>query len=153
MLRSSDVFVIPFSIMWAGFAFFWEFSVISRGASWFSTLWGIPFVLIGLYLLVGRFIYDAWRRSRIYYGLTEKRVLIATPKSLESLEISGLTDITLKESGDGRGSVIFGRDAGYSRWREESYTWTDAPLIPTFERIAEAGRVYTEIRKLQKKSD
>ena len=55
VIRAGDAFMIPFSLMWAGFAFFWEFSVIQSGAPFFFKLWGIPFVLIGLYIVIGRF--------------------------------------------------------------------------------------------------
>ena len=145
--------MIPFSIFWAGFAFFWESSVVAGGAPWFFKLWGIPFVIVGLYILFGRFIADAWRRSRIYYGLTEKRALIATPKSLQSIELSGLTELSLKEGGYGRGSITFGRDITTWRGRDRTFYGIEEPAVPTFERIADAGRVYSEIRKLQNKSD
>ena len=36
---------------------------------------GVPFVLIGLYLVVGRFFVEASKRKRIFYGITTNGLL------------------------------------------------------------------------------
>ena len=77
-----DWFAIPFSLLWGGFALFWEWGVSGAGsgihnsstATGFMQLWGIPFVVMGQYIIWGRFVYDYWRKGRTHYALTNRRV-------------------------------------------------------------------------------
>ena len=118
-LRGSDAFVIPFSILWCGFAIFWESMVVRKGAPVFMRLWGIPFVLVGLYFVFGRFIVDAMVRGKTFYGISNERIIIITglfSQEIKSLNLRTLTDVSLSERSDGSGTITFGRcipwDAG-----------------------------------------
>ena len=110
--RASDLVVIPFSLMWGGFAFFWEYTVVSsQKASVFFMLWGVPFVLIGLYLIVGRFFVDAWQRGQTRYGLTDERALILSgvlTREVKSLSLRNLEGISMNQRSDGSGGIRFG---------------------------------------------
>lgn len=61
---SLERLMMPLSLLWGGFAVFWELSVLCEGAPGFFALWGIPIVLMGFYFTLGRFFVDARRRAR-----------------------------------------------------------------------------------------
>src|SRR5689334_15506842 len=102
VLRASDAFAIPFSLLWCGFAIFWESSVLSSPkAPVFFVLWGIPFVAIGVYFVIGRFFVEARQRASTFYAVTPERVLIVSgvfSRAVKSLNLKTLTDISLSES-------------------------------------------------------
>src|SRR5579862_2671126 len=76
LLTARDWLLVPFSLFWGGFVLFWETAAtVHPGASFFP-LFGLPFAVIGAYLIVGRFIVDAWLRSRTYYAVTNQRIII-----------------------------------------------------------------------------
>ena len=84
IFHKEDLFTIPFSLMWGGFAIFWEAGVAGLwgqtthfGNRWiFGMIWGIPFVIIGQYLIWGRFFYTAWKKKRTHYAVTSRRVMV-----------------------------------------------------------------------------
>jgi hypothetical protein len=113
-LRGSDAVGIPFSLMWGGFAIFWETMAIRSGAPFFFKLWGIPFVAVGLYLIAGRFLYDAWRRSRTAYAVTNERVILLSGgvrPSVLSLRLRTIPAVSLTEGRGGVGTISFGGGA------------------------------------------
>jgi len=86
VFTGSDIFMIPFSVLWAGFAVFWEISVLRiKAAPIIFTLWGIPYVLAGIYITVGRFIHNYLNRKNTEYFVTDKRIIIVKYKRIESI--------------------------------------------------------------------
>jgi len=154
VLRPSDALMVPFSLLWGGFAIFWEYSVVtSKGAPVFFTLWGVPFVLVGLYMIFGRFFVDSYLRARTYYGVTDQRVIILSglaSREVKSIALQGLNDISLNERSDGSGSITFGpSNPMYAMWSGTAWPGTAKKIAPAFEPIAEARRVYNIIREAQ----
>lgn len=109
LFETSDWFTVPFSIFWAGFSFFWEATVLRSGAPFVMALFGLPFVAIGTYITVGRFFYDAWKRKRTVYGITNERILIAKQGGTTlSLDLRGVDVAIVEDHADGTGTITFG---------------------------------------------
>lgn len=154
-LRPSDAFLIPFSIVWCGFAFFWEFSVIKKGAPFFFRLWGVPFVLVGIYFVFGRFFVDAWTRARTFYGITTDRIIIvrrSSSRQTKSLLLRTLSDISLTERGDGSGTITFGPWNPMAARYSAGFPGSAQYATPAFEMIDRAKEAYELIRQTQKKA-
>lgn len=122
LLRPVDLFLIPFSLFWCGFAVFWMIG--ASGMLWAGSqratpgpinfifaLFGLPFVLVGLYMVFGRFLVDRAQRDRTVYAVSNERILIRSglfSRTVKSLNLRTLSDITLSERSDGSGTVTFG---------------------------------------------
>jgi uncharacterized membrane protein len=115
-----DVFLVPFSIMWGGFSIFWEASAIAGGAGPFFALWGIPFVVIGLYFIFGRFIYKARRKRRTIYAVTNRRVMTIVrgrhDESVDATYLRSVPNISTSAVSNGRGSIEFGLSSPMTGW-------------------------------------
>ncbi len=152
-LTPGDIALVPFSLLWAGFAVFWESMVLKQGPPGFMALWGIPFILMGVYMVIGRFFVDAYRRGRTYYGLTNRRVIIVggmLGRSVNSLDLATLPAIQVSERGDGSGTISFGPYTGaYPEWLAGSWPGAGRGLAPRFEMLEGARGVYDKIREAQ----
>lgn len=152
LLQASDIFMIPFSLLWGGFAIFWMVSAAFGGAPFFFVLFGVPFVLVGLYFIFGRFIHDSVLRGRTFYGLTDRRVIIVTnllTRKSQSINLQTMPEVTLSERSDGSGTITFGAIPWNSFFMNSGRWPGQPPQASCFVGIAEARSVYNEIRRLQ----
>jgi len=148
LLRRSDATVIPFSVMWTGFACFWEWNVL-RSKSAFMVLWGVPFVLLGVYFTFARFFWDAAQRARTCYAVTNRRALILTRlgrRRLRSVSLCTVLDLELEVRRDGTGTLRFNTGAARPR---RTRGGDDHQEMPCFERIADARAVQALILEVQ----
>jgi hypothetical protein len=151
VLTSRDALLIPFSLLWAGVTIFWEFSALNNPQAPISTkLFGVPFVLISVYFVIGRFFFDAWLRRGMQYAVTNKRVLIYRPspfRKLTAMKLNNLPEADLSESTGGRGTIRFGPSAGL--WgRNAGFTVMTPALdqVPQFIGIENARNVFQLIQ-------
>jgi hypothetical protein len=155
-LRSNDWVAIPFSIMWGGFAIFWETMALSiwRGKhvplfpAVIFPLFGIPFVVIGLYMIFGRFFVDAWLRRRIWYGVTDRRALIVitgNSRKVTSFDLRSIGEVNFQQHPDGTGSLVFGPTLVLSRNR----SFNPGLQANAFDHVPDATRAYHVVRQVQ----
>jgi hypothetical protein len=148
LLRPIEGFLIPFSLLWAGFAVFWNVSVWQSGADFFFKLFGLPFLIAGLYVTVGRFLIDMSIRKGTTYFVTNKRVLIAKGSMLKSLDIKRLPSLELDERSDGSGTIRFGASSGLFSGANNFGIWQPASdTTPQFIRVARVRSLYDLIQK------
>jgi hypothetical protein len=154
VLRAFDAFMIPFSLLWGGFAFFWEATVVVQGAPIFAVLWGIPFVVMGLYLIVGRFFSDARVRANTFYGLTDRRVVILSgvfTRTVTSLPLRTLSDISVVERSDGSGTIHLGRPQPFAAWYAGmQWPGRGSYQTPSFDLIRDVQAVYRQLMDKQR---
>jgi hypothetical protein len=138
-LRASDGFLVPFSVMWGGFAIFWEVMAFREGAPFFVRLWGVPFVAVGLYLIVGRFFWDAYCRGRTVYALTDRRIIIVDggfSRSSRTVNLKTLPELSLTERRDGTGDIALGASVGVSgRWPSREVQPPALELLPNVRKV------------------
>ena len=148
VFRSLDVFLVPFSLLWGGFAAFWNASVWTTDADLSFKLFGLPFLIAGLYVTVGRFLIDMRIRKATTYFVTNKRVLVARGSKLKSLDIKRLPSLELDERSDGSGTIRFGPNSGFFSGANSFAMWqpTSDPT-PQFIRVPQARSLYGLIQR------
>jgi hypothetical protein len=149
-LRDIDLMLIPFSLMWCGFAFFWEFSVItSTHGSAFFVAWGVPFMAIGVHMTVVRFFYDKARREKTCYAVTDQRVLIVETlfrRKVVALSLEELREMSYDEGWFGMGVVTLGACDGTTSLSYAAWPGVRRAAPPQLELTGNPRQVFELIR-------
>ena len=170
IFHSDDWAVVPFSLLWGGFAIFWEAGVLGYwgngprgGPSLFMALWGIPFIVIGQYMIWGRFLYDAWVKRRTFYAVTNRRVLILQEGWRRKTSSTYLEAIpTIERDGIATGTLWFGpkyplftgRGSKRKSRSMSRFAVGEVPLFADIDDVDGVQRLVQELReKLRKESN
>jgi hypothetical protein len=102
---------------------------------------------VGLYILVGRFVLDAYFRSHSAYAIGEEAVYIVrdgvAPKTMV-LAANSLSSIEIHRKADGSGTLLFGPNL--SPWNS---SWAgSSERRPSFDGVADVDGVYRLIERL-----
>lgn len=159
-IRLLDIvsFETVFGLFFAGFAVFWV--TMASGMTGgrhgppsfpFSLfpLFGIPFILIGLHMIVGRIFYDAYKRRGTHYTLTNRAAYTATSafgrRKLDRVPFDEMTELTLEDGNPG--AVWFGErivETSYRRKGRNRRRTTRTPL--GFREIDDPRKVFGLLR-------
>ena len=105
-LTPQAIVMIPFSLIWCGFAIFWEYNAIQSGVP-AMMLFGLPFVAIGLYLVFGRFLHSAYLRGKTFYVITNKKLIIKKGNQITVYSPKDLPPMTLHMHRNGNGTITY----------------------------------------------
>ena len=137
LLTSQDVLMIPFSLFWCSFAFFWTFSALKSGAPFPFALFGLPFIAVGLYMVFGRYIHTAWQRKRTFYVMTNLKIIRKRGKRIDMLDCATIPPMQIHAFKDGSGTITFGMLYGDVHYGRRS----GRPTF-TMENIPDVARVH-----------
>lgn len=146
-LARCDLLLIPFSLFWLGFIIFWNIGVARGQAPLPFRLFGLAFLLVGLFLLNGRFVLDALLRARTTYTLTDRRALIVRTGAMarhSSVDLRAVADLNLSTEPGGLGTVRFGPAAPLLGFGTSGVSFWVPALDPTPQcaMVRDAARVF-----------
>jgi len=118
-------------------------------------LWGIPFVLVGQYVIWGRFVYAAWLKQCTHYAVTNRRVIVVQngwQRQVVSAYIDSLPYIAKENASTGVGTLRFsqpqsmwGRNRGWGVWN--SLSVGDTPTFTDIENLDSVYRLVSDLRE------
>ena len=104
-------------------------------------------------MILGRFIHDSKKRAKTFYGLTDQRAIIISglfSKSVKSLNLRSLSDVSLSEKSDKSGTITFGQENQMmSFFGGNNFPGMVGSNVPKFELIDNAKEVYDQLRAQQ----
>ena len=167
IFHSDDWYLIPFSLFWVAFTTFWEWGAsghwsnsAKNGPSLLMTLWGIPFILLGQYMLWGRFLYDAWLKRRTYYGVTSRRILIVQDGWTRKTSFNYIDVLpTLQKEGSDTGTLWFGPKYPVIAGRRQAtrsmsrFTVGDPPVFADIDDVDSIYKLVLDLREQMSKRD
>jgi hypothetical protein len=108
----SDLWLVPISVVWVAFVVFWNVQTWHlRNALPFHVFGGV-FLVVGAYFLVGRLFVRRARNRRTGYALTDRRALIAGPRSFTAVPLDRVSIHEMPSRNGQRITVTFGGSPG-----------------------------------------
>jgi len=142
-----DIFAVPFALFWLAIVVSIFASLIMGAATNIDPASFIimpVFILVGLYMLAGRFVVDHFARRKTRYVLTNQRAILESGllrTNSRSVNLGALAEIQFRAGRNGKGTVRFG-SAGPFAMMPSGWPGMSQFAAPVFEMIDDAERVY-----------
>ena len=115
IFTTSDIFTTLFGVVWLAFSIFWVVSAYfateeAEGVFNLFPWFGLPFVFVGLYLLIFRHFVSYVKRKNMIYALTNKRAMIVhigSRKYVQEYRYENISNIQMKCDENDVGSIYF----------------------------------------------
>lgn len=149
--KPSDIFISLFGTFFFAFALFWTGMAMAvpsnmGGFDLLFPFFGLPFMVVGAYMMFGRFFWEAYVRGKTRYALTSKRAIVAQSawrRTLKSYPIDADTRIEF-QPGDAA-TLYFAQETKRGR-KGATYT-----VKHGFEYIRNGDEVYRMMRQIQQR--
>lgn len=102
-----DIITTLFGIAWLSFSLFWEFTVLKSSGSIFFAFFGIPFVCIGIYLVLGKHLQTVLLRNKTFYVITNKKILVKRGNRISMYDAKDLPPMDVEIHKNGNGTIYF----------------------------------------------
>ena len=99
-----ELVTVPFGIFFTAFAVFWILMALPSGP---LALFGVPFVLVGLYLAGGRFIVSEIMKRKTAYVITNKAIIRKRGSSINVWYREQLNNMQVYSHKNGTTSFMF----------------------------------------------
>jgi hypothetical protein len=149
-LRPLDLWLIPLSLFTPPFMLYlWQLDD-DPAPAFASPFLPLLLVAFGLYFLFGRFLQEAWLRSRSLYAVSDRRVIMLRTgrfARVRTIELRYLPTLELRERGGGRGTIRFDVGDKHPLLGEVPEWVPAASRVPQFLDIDGARSVYDLIAR------
>ena len=144
LIRDADIILLPMSIILLGFSVILNYVMMHFESNFIFKFIGVTFAFLAIYMGGLRFLFDALKRKRTFYCITNKRVLVISgrKRKLKTLPLRNIERLDKTEEKDGSGFLIFGNTNPLWPWLLGGF-YMAGENVPGLETLPDVKEVFT----------
>ena len=142
-----DYFLVPFAILWAAVPTTMFVTMLIKGI---TDIFALPvsfmFLLIGFYLVFGRFLIKKRILNNTCYAITNRRIILVENKKITFLDRGNLPQYSLDILKDGYGNINFKDNSLFSSFFDYDILMINAsyPRLKNIENVQDVLKILTK---------